>query len=129
MKSNGVAVPSHIDTATGLEALCRELSNAPWLAIDTEFMREKTYYAQLCLIQVATPDLIACVDPLAVSDLSSLYELLARPDVVKVMHSCHQDMEILYQTWGGVPDPVFDTQLAAPLLGYPQQMGYARLVE
>lgn len=129
MKANGAPVPTYIDTASGLSELCRDLADAPWLAIDTEFMREKTYYAQLCLIQVATPDLIACVDPLAIADLSPFYDLLAQPDNVKVMHSCHQDMEILYQTCGCLPKPVFDTQIAVPLLGYPQQMGYARLVE
>lgn len=129
MKFNGTPVPVYVDTAAELNALCRELGCAPWLAIDTEFMREKTYYAQLCLIQIATPDLIACVDPLAISDLSSLYALFERPDIVKVLHSCHQDMELLYQTWGRLPGPVFDTQVAAPLLGHPQQMGYARLVE
>lgn len=129
MKANGVPLPVYVDTADELNALCRELGGAPWLAIDTEFMREKTYYAQLCLVQIATPHVIACVDPIAISDLSPLYALLERPDIVKVLHSCHQDMEILYQSWGRLPAPVFDTQVAAPLLGHPQQMGYARLVE
>jgi len=129
MRPDGAPVPTYIDTASELEALCGKLGSASWIAIDTEFMREKTYYAQLCLIQVGAQDLIACIDPLAIADLSPLYRLLANNSIVKVMHSCHQDMEILYQSWGQLPDPVFDTQIAAPLLGYPQQMGYARLVE
>jgi len=70
MKSDETQIPTYVDTASGLEALCRELENTSWMAIDTEFMREKTYYAQLCLIQVATKDIAACIDPLAITDLS-----------------------------------------------------------
>ncbi len=119
----------YIDTPESLVQFVAQLANEPWLALDTEFLREKTYYAQLCLIQVATPNLVACVDPLRLADLKPLLEVLADPTKIKVLHSAHQDLEILYYLTGSVPGPVFDTQLAAALLGFPDQIGYASLVE
>jgi len=125
-----VSGPVHfIDTAAELEAFCTRLSATGWLAIDTEFLREKTYYPKLCLVQVATPDEAACIDPLALEDLGPLQALLAEPGITKVMHACRQDMEIFYQLAGRPPAPVFDTQVAAPLLGYADQIGYANLVK
>ncbi len=96
------------------------------LGVDTEFMREKTYFAQLCLLQIATPGEIYCVDPLTESSQQSFWrQLLARDWVV---HSARQDIEVVYQTAGAMPTSLFDTQIAAGLLGYPAQMGYAGLV-
>lgn len=97
------------------------------LAIDTEFMRERTYYAQLCLTQVASRDDIWCVDPLSGHPQEAFWrELLARD---WVLHSARQDIEVVYQSAGAMPTSIFDTQVAAGLLGFPAQMGYAGLVK
>lgn len=118
----------YIDTPDKLAALCQKISAAPWLALDTEFLREKTYYPQFCLLQIATPEWVACVDPIALPDLSTLFECIGNPSIIKVFHSCHQDLEIIYHVTGKVPGPIFDTQIAAPLLGYQDNPGYAMLV-
>jgi len=96
------------------------------LGVDTEFMRERTYFAQLCLVQIATPDEIYCVDPLVDTTQEKFWrELLAHDWVV---HSARQDIEVVYQSAKAMPASIFDTQIAAGLLGYPAQMGYAGLV-
>ncbi len=112
----------------GLRDVCRRLNAASWLAFDTEFMRASTYYARLCLVQLATPDLVACVDPLAV-DIKPLLDLLYSPRLLKVIHAARQDLEVLSDLRGAPPAPVFDTQIAAALAGYDEQIGYASLVE
>lgn len=119
----------YIDTPAALSALCERFATAPWIAVDTEFLREKTYYPKLCLVQLAIPGAAACIDPLALDDLSPLLDLLFDDDIIKVMHSCRQDMEIIYHLSGRVPAPLFDTQVAAPLLGHPDQVGYGNLVK
>lgn len=119
----------YIDKPEGLLALCRQLASCEWIALDTEFMREKTYYPKLCLLQVGTPELTACIDPLAISDLEPILQLIYDPKITKVMHACGQDMECFYHIKGDLPLAIFDTQVAAPLLGHPEQAGYARLVE
>lgn len=118
----------YINTADQLKALCEAIQKAPWIALDTEFLREKTYYPKFCLLQIATPDWVACVDPIVLSDLDSLFEAIYNPNIIKVFHSCHQDLEIFYQLTGKIPGPLFDTQVAAPLLGYQDNPGYAMLV-
>jgi len=118
-----------IDTLSSLTELCEQLQGVPWLAMDTEFLREKTYFPKLCLVQVATPTVSACIDPLAISDLEPLLALIYDPTIIKVMHAARQDLEIFYHLRGKLPKPVFDTQVAAPLLGYPEQAGYATLVD
>ncbi len=120
---------AYIQDDAALVQICHRFREARWLAVDTEFKREKTYFAQLCLIQIATPDLAVCIDALAIENLTPLFALLAQKETVKVFHSCHQDLEILYQISGDLPAPIFDTQLAAPLLGLDPQLGYARLVK
>lgn len=119
----------YIDTDTALIELRARLRHVPWIALDTEFVREKTFYPRLCLVQIATDGLLACVDPLAVPDLDPLLSVLYDDTITKVMHAARQDMEIFYHLRGELPRPVFDTQLAAPLLGLKEQMGYAALVE
>ena len=99
------------------------------MAIDTEFLREKTYYAKLCLIQVAIEDCIAIIDPFTISDLTVMASVLRNPEIVKIFHASSQDIEILYHETGVVPSPVFDTQVAAALLGKSQQASYAVLVQ
>lgn len=124
-----------ITTQDELTAFCQRLASQPWLTVDTEFVRERTYYAELSLIQVGCGDdnggagEAACIDPLALDDLSPLTELLSNPESIKVFHAADQDIEILYRALGKMPAPLFDTQAAATLLGYGQQIGYANLVQ
>jgi ribonuclease D len=115
-----------IDSADALTSFAASASRATTLALDTEFMREKTYRAELCLIQIADGDNAVCIDPLAIADLSALAALLGAPGVVKIMHAARQDLEVLLPAVGMV-QPVFDTQIAAALAGHPSQVGYAEL--
>ncbi|MCK5925942.1 MAG: ribonuclease D [Methylococcales bacterium] len=119
---------NYIDTPEQLEKLCQKIAIAPWIALDTEFLREKTYYPKFCLLQIATPEWVVCIDPLAFKQLDVLFEVIYNPKLIKVFHSCRQDLEIFYQLTGKVPTPVFDTQIAAPLLGIQDNPGYAMLV-
>ncbi len=119
----------YIDSDAALAAFCSALGSAQYCAIDTEFIRESTYYAELALIQIGSGEQFACIDPLAIGDFTPLAELLKKPDLLKVFHSCSQDLEILYQKFGEVPTPVFDTQLTAAVLGYNHQISYADLVQ
>lgn len=99
------------------------------IAIDTEFVREKTYFPQPGLIQIAAAGKISCIDPVLISDLSSFYRLLSNPSIVKILHAAGQDLE-LFQVMSAVPvEPVFDTQIAADFLNEGNQIGYAGLVE
>lgn len=118
----------YIDTPEQLSELCAKIKPEPWIALDTEFLREKTYYPKFCLLQIATPTWTACVDPLALPPLDELFAAIYDPQIVKVLHSSRQDLEIFYQLTGKLPTPIFDTQVAAPLLGYQDNPGYAMLV-
>jgi len=111
----------YIDTPEDLKQLCLDMAETEWIALDTEFLRERTYYPQLCLIQVATADIIACVDPLVLSDLGPLLDLIYRPDITIIFHAARQDLELLYMLRDALPVPIFDTQLAATVLGYGDQ--------
>jgi ribonuclease D len=117
-----------ITTSNDLLDLCQQLSKAHTIAIDTEFVRDKTYYPTLCLIQVACEDVCACIDPLTIEDLSPLAGLLSNTAILKVFHAARQDLEILLQELQVIPQPLFDTQLAATLLGLGEQIGYGNLV-
>jgi len=108
--------------------LCNTLATADWLGLDTEFMRERTYRAKLCLVQVATGDLSCCIDPLGISDLGPLLAVLENREIRKVMHAARQDIEVIHDLRGSVPSPVFDTQIAAAFLGFDDQIGYGPLV-
>lgn len=118
-----------IDSPEALAELSQRLDEVSWVAIDTEFMREKTYFPVLCLLQLATPDWAVCVDPQAGISLTPLLDALYRPDLRKVFHAAEQDLELLNQIKGSPPPNLWDSQIAAPLLGYPEQVGYGRLVE
>lgn len=118
-----------VDTPQALTELCQELQSADVIAVDTEFIREKTYYAKLCLIQVASNSVTACVDPLALNNLDELLAILYSPDKLKLFHAAWQDLEIFSDLWERIPTPVFDTQIAAALLGFSDQIGYANLAE
>ena len=117
-----------IDDDSQLKAFVKRCCTSPYMAIDTEFLREKTYYARLCLIQVAIEGEVAIIDPFAIKDITLLNDALTSPDVVKIFHASAQDIEILYHETGVVPRPVFDTQVAAALLGKSQQASYSSLV-
>ena len=118
-----------IQSANELRTFCASVANADYLAIDTEFVRDKTYYPQLCLVQIASEHAIACIDPLTIDDLSPLQDILLNPRILKIFHAARQDLEVLNLTLHCIPKPVFDTQLAATLLGLGEQIGYANLVQ
>ena len=118
----------YIDSQVELEAFIERARSSSLLAIDTEFLREKTYYPKLCLMQMATDDERVIIDPFEVDDLGVLRDLLEDDAIVKVFHAGHQDIEILLYDIGCVPHPLFDTQVAAALLGQTQQIGYGALV-
>jgi len=124
------ALPEHsmVDTDDGLVVLCESLADAPYLVLDTEFLRERTYRPELCLVQVKYQDVLACIDTQAVKNLQPLFDLLHNRNIEKVFHAASQDLEIFYLLSKKVPGPLFDTQVAAPLLGYNEQIGYANLV-
>lgn len=115
-----------IDTADALAAFSDKALRASTLALDTEFMREKTYRAELCLVQVAQDGDAVCIDPIALSDLAALAPAMRAPGIVKIMHAARQDLEVMLPAVGLVR-PVFDTQIAAALAGHPAQVGYAEL--
>jgi ribonuclease D len=120
--------PLVTDTET-LAALCQRLAASDFVCFDTEFMRESTYYPELCLIQVADQNEAFAIDPLAPGlDLQPFLDLMATPDVLKVVHAGGQDLEILVRLTGRVPQPLFDTQVAAMALGMGEQVSYANLV-
>ena len=118
----------YIDSQAELQAFAERARSSSVLAIDTEFLREKTYYPKLCLMQMATDDERVIIDPFAVDDLKVLKPLLEDENVMKVFHSGHQDIEIILYDIGCIPKPLFDTQVAAALLGQVQQIGYGALV-
>lgn len=119
-----------ITETTALKALCKTLAQNDFITIDTEFLREKTYYPKLCLVQLSGPNKEPyAVDPLAEGiDLSPLYKLLENPNVLKVFHAGRQDLEIFYNLTGKVVTPFFDTQIAAMVCGYGDSIGYENIV-
>ena len=120
--------PLVTDTAT-LEALCARWASADFITVDTEFMRESTYYPDLCLVQVACSNEAAAIDPKSPDlDLAPLLRLLVEEPVLKVFHAGGQDLEIIYNLTGKTPQPLFDTQIAAMALGLGEQIGYTNLV-
>ena len=118
-----------VETPEQLEQTCDRLRGSEWLAIDTEFIREKTYYPRLCLIQVCNGEVAACIDPLQLQQLDPLLDVLYDGSTLKVLHAARQDLEIFLHDYGHLPMPVFDTQPAAALLGHGDQIGYANLVK
>ncbi len=117
-----------VETTDELRAFVAELVHAPYLALDTEFLRDQTYYPKLCLIQVAAPGIEAIVDPLAPGmDLAPFYDLIRRPNIVKVLHASRQDIEIFYLQGGVLPAPLFDTQIAAMVCGFGDAASYETL--
>jgi ribonuclease D len=119
---------TYIDSPDELGAFCKSIGAAPWIAVDTEFVRDKTYYPKFCLLQIANGSQAACIDPLGIEDLRPVEALLFDRAITKVFHAARQDLEIFFHRFQAVPAPIFDTQLAATLIGHPEQIGYASLV-
>ena len=122
-----------ITTTEALAEFCGECASQSYVTVDTEFLRERTYYSQLCLIQMAYPgegvENAVIIDPLADGlDLAPMYELFKNTDVVKVFHAARQDLEIFFVEAGVIPEPFFDTQIAAMVCGFGEQVGYEKLV-
>ena len=122
-----------LTTPEGLAAFCKRAARAPFVTVDTEFLRERTYYSKLCLVQLAIPgdaeEDAVLVDPLVKGmSLEPLYDLFRNTDVVKVFHAARQDLEIFYIEGGVIPTPLFDTQVAAMVCGFGEQVGYETLV-
>ncbi len=119
-----------ITTTQALFAVVERYQSARFLAVDTEFMREKTYYPQLCLIQISDGEEAVCIDPLAEEiELDVLWDLMRNESIVKVFHAAHQDLEIFLNLMGDLPRPVYDTQIAAMVMGHGDQVGYDKLVK
>ncbi len=117
-----------IDNSDALAEFCQRQSVARFIAVDTEFMRDKTYWPELCLVQVAGPEEAAAIDPLAPGiDLAPLFTLMAAPSVLKVFHAARQDIEIFVNMAGAVPQPLFDTQVAAMVCGFGDAVSYETL--
>mgnify|MGYP000138327424 CR=1 FL=1 len=118
-----------ITTTSDLIAFCNSVKGTPFVTVDTEFMRENTYYPILCLVQVAGPDDAVAIDPLAPGiDLAPLFDLLDAPETLKVFHAARQDIEIFFNLMGHVPAPLFDSQVAAMVCGFGDQVGYETLI-
>jgi len=119
-----------ISTTGDLAALCNRLAKHSVITVDTEFLRETTYYPLLCVVQMASADEAAVIDALADGiDLTPFFELMANESVLKVFHAARQDIEIIFHRAGIIPHPVFDTQVAAMVLGYGDSIAYDQLVE
>ena len=118
-----------IDNNEELQSFCENLSSEPFITVDLEFLREKTYYAKLCLIQVGSQKDCAVIDPLAKDiNLSPFFKLMDNPEILKVFHAGRQDLEIIYLMHHKIPAPIFDTQIAAQVCGYGESVGYETLV-
>jgi ribonuclease D len=119
-----------ISTTADLAVACQSLAEHPYVAVDTEFLREQTFWPELCLIQMAGPNDEVIVDPLAAGlDLKPFYELMANEAVVKVFHAGRQDIEIVYAEAGLIPKPIFDSQVAAMVCGFGESVSYVNLVK
>ena len=117
-----------ISDSESLASFCARVGNSDYITVDTEFMRERTFWPQLCLVQVAGPDEATTIDPLAPGiDLKPLLDLLYDPRLLKVFHAARQDLEIFFHMTGEVPHPLFDTQVAAMVCGYGDAASYETL--
>jgi len=118
----------YLTTEKGLADFCDQLNSSPTLAIDTEFVRERTYYHKLGLIQVSDGTHCAAIDPIHISNLEPFLNLVRNQNTVKVFHAARQDLEILHRLCNGVIQPVFDTQIAASVVGWGSQISFAKIV-
>jgi len=118
-----------VENETELRALAADLSSVELIALDTEFVRERTYYPRPCLMQLAWDNEVACVDILVAGGIGPLAEVLFDDRVTKVLHAARQDLELIFAMCGQVPAPIYDTQIAGAILGFPDQSGYGPMVE
>jgi ribonuclease D len=119
-----------VTSSQDLTSACQRLSSSDFIAVDTEFMREQTFWPQLCLVQLATPEEALIVDPMAAGiDLGPFWGLMDNKRIVKVFHAARQDIEIVHAKTGLVPHPVFDTQIAAMVCGFGESISYVNLVK
>jgi len=121
--------PTLVESSSMMDELVQQLSEEKIIAVDTEFFRETTYYPKLALIQIATDSIVACVDPLAFDAKPALKQILCNKEIIKIFHSCSQDLEVLFYYLDEIPAPIYDTQIANALLTDHHQIGYAALVE
>lgn len=121
--------PLLVDRPESLRAFADEARHAPWLGLDTEFVRDRQYYPQAGLIQIAFPGRIALVDPVALHDLATLKKLLCGTEMIKILHAARQDLELLLLLFDDLPRPLYDTQVAAAMIDLAPQVGYAALAE
>ena len=117
-----------IDTTEKLNDFCKTLEKQDFITVDSEFIREHSYYPKLCLLQVACEEDAAIIDPLSKTDLSAFFDILQNPKIVKVFHAGKQDIEIFYNMTGKIPQNIFDTQIAAMVCGFAENIGYGNLV-
>ena len=118
-----------ISTSDALAEFCENQLKSDYIAVDTEFLRDRTYWPQLCLVQIAGSDEAAAIDTLAKDiDLAPLYELMSNRSLLKVFHAGRQDVEIFFHRMGSIPEPLFDTQIAAMVCGFGDQVGYETLI-
>src|ERR1700749_4712447 len=118
-----------VTTTSELDAACERLAKYPVITVDTEFLRETTYYPLLCVVQIASPDEAVVIDALAEGlDLAPFFALMANEKVLKVFHAARQDIEIVWHLANLLPHPIFDTQVAAMVLGYGDSIAYDQLV-
>ncbi|MDX1976002.1 MAG: ribonuclease D [Rickettsiales bacterium] len=118
-----------ITTQDALITFCDQVSSGDYITVDTEFIRDKTYFPKLCLLQMANDDHAAIIDPLAEGiDLAPVFTLMQNPQIVKVFHAARQDIEIFFLLSGHIPTPIFDTQVAAAVSGFGESVGYESLV-
>ena len=120
---------NYIDDQQNLDSFTAEASVASWISVDTEFERVRTFYPRLCLLQIAIPNKIACIDPLGTLNLDGIASILTQKDTVKIFHAARQDIEVLHHTLRVLPTNIFDTQIAASFCGFGEQIGYAALVK
>src|SRR5476651_705447 len=128
-RGNGMPEAIWVDRSDELEALARTLGEQSSIGVDTEFLRERTFFPKLCLLQLSAAGQIWCVDALALSSLDALMPVLTAPGSRKLIHAARQDLEAVYLTGKHVISPVFDTQIAAACIGLKPQVGYAELVK
>ncbi len=118
-----------ITTQLELEKFCSQVKDGAYVTVDTEFIRDKTYFPKLCLVQIAGGENAAVIDPLSADiNLEPIFYLLKKPDLIKVFHACRQDIEIFYLLAGEIPVNIFDTQIAASMCGYGESVSYETLV-
>src|SRR5262249_38993261 len=119
-----------ITTTDDLAAVCGRMAKHPFVTVDTEFLRESTYYPLLCVAQMASPEEAVVVDALVKDlDLAPFYDLMTNEQVLKVFHAARQDIEIVWHQAERIPHPIFDTQVAAMVLGYGDSISYDQLVQ